>query len=100
MMKLGQRFIRRYFPYVFLFEKTPIDRMRFINQVNEYFDLNYKLDNLNLQKEKQFIDELNLLKPMLIKNMNEISSTMLANYSSITEFNDKLNRIQKNYKEY
>lgn len=78
---------------------------KYFSQISSiYKDLQSSLDSLSdktsLQKEKQFIDELNLLKPMLIKNMNEISSTMLANYSSITEFNDKLNRIQKNYKEY
>lgn len=75
LRKLGQRFIRRYFPYVFLFEKTPIDRMRFINQVNEYFDLNYKLDNLNFKFdgiEYGFVREVNFDKKCgTIKGMNK-----------------------------
>ncbi len=50
-VEIGKEFTRKYFKYIFIFEKTPEDQIRFINQTNESFLTDYDIKTLNFKFE-------------------------------------------------
>ena len=49
--EIGKDFIKKYFKYAFIFEKTKEDQIRFIDQTNEAFSTNYDIETLNFKFE-------------------------------------------------
>lgn len=47
--RLGKLFCKKYFKYVFIFEKTNSDQIRFIERTNESFLMSYDINTLNLK---------------------------------------------------
>ena len=48
---VGRDFVKKYFKYVFIFEKTKEDQIRFIKQTNDVFSTQYDISTLNLMFE-------------------------------------------------
>lgn len=48
-IEIGKDFLKKYFKYVFFFEKTKEDQIRFIDQTNEIFLTAYDIETLNFK---------------------------------------------------